>query len=221
MTQFLDIAHSLRCIVPRYAPLRDKEDYTQEALIAAWKAEKSFKAGRGAGIRTYTAKCISSALLRYKENKGLVHIPNHVHVKWRRIAKAFKRLTTEGVPVTVDNLSEDTGYEREEVMRIMEWFQPVTSLDLPADMPGGGVVKKLASDEDQHELKIGVAQLLELAELTELESLVIKMSYWEDMPQTQIAQTLECSPVTIRRKRLSALAKLRKFEEFKVYLEGL
>lgn len=135
-------------------------------------------------------------------------------------AKAFRAREAlekqKGTEPTMEEIAQETGISREDLAMAMEAVSEVESLSQTIYSGDGTPVllgDRLADREDHNEALLNrmlLAQLLEL--LSEDEQEVIRLRYFEEQTQVQVAKRLGMTQVQVSRAEKRILKKLREAE---------
>jgi RNA polymerase primary sigma factor len=108
-------------------------DLIQEGVTGLIRASEKFDWRRGFKFSTYATAWIRQAMQRALSNTSkTIRIPVHIEQRQRNLGKAERELTVKlGREPTEDELAREAELEVDEVVRLRELTQAVTSLDQP------------------------------------------------------------------------------------------
>lgn len=123
----------------------DFEDIVSYGNIGLMRAAKRFKKGCGAKFSTHASWWIKQAIKRYLDSKDMIRIPSAYNQKFKR----FHRIKSDfelinGREPTDDEMSEITGYSKNDIKKIKSIHNRVESLD--AIVGEGGSLHNVISD---------------------------------------------------------------------------
>lgn len=192
------------------------DDLEQVAGLALVKAVDRFDPDRGRPFTAFAVPTILGELKRYfRDHAWSVRVPRYLQERRAMVSQAIETLTgTNGQPPTISEIAETLGLTADEVLeaeRAGEAFEAV-SLDQP-----------LAQDDDQQTLseKLGtvepgfsfteysVASEAALEKLSIRDRAILKMRFFDDMTQTEIAGEVGISQMQVSRILRDALRLLR------------
>lgn len=119
----------------------------------------------------------------------------------------------KGMEPTMEEISEETGISKEDLVLAMEAVAEVESFSQTVYSGDGTPVllgDRLPDEQDRNEELLNrmlLAQLLELLE--EQEQKIIRLRYFEDRTQVQVAEQLGMTQVQVSRAEKRILKKLR------------
>lgn len=218
----------------------ETEDLFQIGTIGLMKAIDKFDLSFQVKFSTYAVPLISGEIKRFLRDDGMVKVSRSLKENaWKvnRVIEQKKR--EEGRDVTLQELVKETGLSEEEIVMAMEANIHVESIyksiyqsdgneiylvdqvvaaglgnGMGVDV-GNGRDKKVnfsGAVEDREKEKVLNHMLLEqlIDDLTESERNLIKMRYFENMTQVQVAKILGISQVQVSRTEKKILQGMRK-----------
>ena len=131
-----------------------------------------------------------------------------------KVQKAREKLQASlGREPTLQEISEMTGFPREEIVMALEANGEVESLNKTYASGGEKEVslgERLPQDKDNHEVLLNHLLLEQLmAELGEMERNLIELRYFGDKTQVQVAKELNISQVQVSRLEKRILLRMR------------
>ena len=193
----------------------DLEDLFQIGSIGLMKAVDKFDTSFEVKFSTYAVPMITGEIKRFLRDDGMIKVSRSLKENGARIKQARERLQAEhGRDITLQELAEETGIEREEIVMALEANGEVESIDksyAPENGKESCLADRLPQEKDSHEVLINhmlLEQLLE--ELGAEERQLIKMRYFEERTQMQVAKELGISQVQVSRMEKKILLSMRK-----------
>ena len=195
------------------------DDLVQVASVGLLKAVDRFDPGRGVEFSTYATHTIVGELKRHFRDKGwAVRAPRRMQELYLRIGKIISTASQElGRSPTVAELAKEAEVTEEEVLEALEAGQAYrfASLDAPGggggdDDEGDGMSAQLGQDEPglaDAERRATMDPLL--ATLPEREQMILRLRFYDDLTQSEIAERLGISQMHVSRLLSRSLAKLR------------
>ncbi len=191
------------------------EDLFQIGSIGLMKAIDKFDTSFEVKFSTYAVPMITGEIKRFLRDDGLIKVSRNIKENGAKIKQARERLQAErGRDITLQELSEETGMERTEIVMALEANGEVESI-YKTYAPENGketcLVDRLPQEKDSHEVLIN-HMLLEqlLKELKQEERQLIQMRYFEECTQMQVAEKLGISQVQVSRMEKKILLSMRK-----------
>ena len=191
------------------------EDLFQIGSIGLMKAIDKFDTFFEVKFSTYAVPMITGEIKRFLRDDGLIKVSRSIKENGAKIKQARERLQAErGRDITLQELSEETGMERAEIVMALEANGEVESI-YKTYAPENGketcLVDRLPQEKDSHEVLIN-HMLLEqlLKELKQEERQLIQMRYFEECTQMQVAEKLGISQVQVSRMEKKILLSMRK-----------
>lgn len=197
----------------------DREELFQTGCIGLIKAIEKFDLSLQLAFSTYAVPMIMGEIRRFLRDDGMVKVSRTLKENGYKISKARELLTNElGREPSLLEIEALTELSREEIVLAMEAnrevesiYQPVAGTDgdeiLLVDQLGnsGSIYEEPEKEAVLNELV--VAQLL--ATLDEKEQQVIRLRYFENKTQCEVAEVLGMSQVQISRLERKILMRLR------------
>ena len=195
------------------------DDLIQVASIGLVKAVDRFDPERAVEFSTYATHTIVGELKRHFRDKGwAVRAPRRMQELYLRIGKIISTASQElGRSPTVAEIAKEAEVTEEEVLEALEAGQAYrfASLDAPGgggndDDEGEGLSAQLGQDEPglaDAERRATMDPLL--ATLPEREQLILRLRFYDDLTQSEIADRLGISQMHVSRLLSRSLAKLR------------
>lgn len=218
-----------RQLVERYLPLarhlarryrRDNvafEDLVQVASVGLVKAVDGFDPARGMAFSTYAVPTIAGELKRHFRNAGWgIHLPRATQERVLQLRVITSSLSDElgrsPTPNEVADRSEMTPEEAAEAMEAMvaARLTPLDGLADGGDGNGAHDGRSLGLEEAGFSLvedRDAVARAM--AAITERERLVLRLRFWDELTQSQIAERLGISQMQVSRVIRRTLERLR------------
>ena len=176
------------------------------------EAVETFDETRGLQFSTYATPTITGKLKNYfRDHARLVKVPrrlSEVNLEIRRFAEDY--LSRYGKMPSVKEIATALSYEEEEIVQALEAGNTV-SIDAQTGEDGGRTLgDTLPMEEDgfaRFELKETLAAAM--ADLSPLEKALVECRFVEELSQTETAERLDVSQMTVSRMERKILAKLR------------
>ena len=217
----------------------EAEDLFQIGTIGLMKAIDKFDLSFQVKFSTYAVPLISGEIKRFLRDDGMVKVSRSLKENGWKINRVMEQKKREaGQDVTMQELMKETGLSEEEIVMAMEANIHVESIyksiyqsdgseiylvDQVVAGNGGGVGVEAGNVRDRKVTLSGTAEdrekeiilnhmLLEqlLKELGDSERNLIKMRYFENMTQVQVARILGISQVQVSRTEKKILMGMRK-----------
>lgn len=209
-------------IVKRFAGRGyDMEDLFQTGTIGLIKAIDKFDLSYDVRFSTYAVPMISGEIKRFLRDDGPVKVSRTLKENGWKVRQAAERLAhRHGREATLEEIAQETGISREDVVMAMEANGEVESIYKTIYQSDGNeirLVDKVASqtqspdygDEEKEKLlnHMLLQQLLE--GLDETERKLIRLRYFEEKTQSEVAAVLGISQVQVSRMEKKILLRLR------------
>jgi RNA polymerase sporulation-specific sigma factor len=202
-------------IVRRFANRgHEMEDLFQIGSIGLIKAIDKFDYSYEVKFSTYAVPMITGEIKRFLRDDGMIKVSRTLKESAAKIRAYRERYgNMYGREPTVEETSKELSITREEILMALETGAEVESLYKTIYQGDGSpiyLIDKLAETKDESENMIDRLALKEIiATLDEREQEIIKLRYFKDRTQTDIAKELGISQVQVSRmeKRILKILK--------------
>ncbi len=188
------------------------EDLVQVGMIGLVHAIRRYDVDRGWRFSTFAYQTIRGEIQRYFRDKSWsVSVPRQMKELSLKVFAIESSLALKlGCSPTPAQIAQEAGISEESVFEAMELgsaYHPMNILD--DALPEGGFTQPGLSPGLQ-EMDSGIYWEHILAFLSENEAEVIRLRFWESLPQSEVALKLGTSQMNVSRLQRQALVKLRK-----------
>ncbi len=209
-------------IVRRFAGRgQDPEDLFQIGSIGLIKAIDKFDLSFEVRFSTYAVPLISGEIKRFLRDDGPVKVSRTIKENGWKIRQASERITHQnGRDATLEEIAAETGISREDIVMAMEANVEVESIYRTISQSDGNEVplldrvaaeqaKEPYADPEKDRLldHLFLKQLLD--SLEEAERRLIRMRYFENRTQVEVAGILGVSQVQVSRMEKRVLLRMR------------
>ena len=193
------------------------EDLVQVARVGLLNAVNRFDADNGADFLAFAVPTMMGEVRRHFRDHGWsVKVPRRLKELNSQLRRSREALSQQlGRAPTASEIAADLGIDREEVVQAQIASSAYSTLS--SDAPAG------AGDDDSRsvthtlgDLDANLDKVLDvetvrplLAELPERDQMVLKLRFFDNMTQTQIAERLGISQMHVSRLLARSLARLR------------
>lgn len=200
----------------------DLEELYQIGCIGLLKACDRFESRYGVQFSTYAVPLIAGEIKRFLRDNGAIKVSRILKQNGYQIGKAKEAwLHKYGREATLDELADYTGLCVEDIVMATEANREVESIQQTICGKDGtqvSLVERLV-DEAQSEVaaenimnRILVGQAME--KLGEMEQELIRLRFFEDRTQTEVAKVLGISQVQVSRLEKKILIQMRQNLDF-------
>jgi RNA polymerase sigma-B factor len=210
--EYRDLARSLaRRYRGRGEPVDDLE---QVALLGLVKAVERFDPERGIAFPNFAVPTIQGELKRHFRSQWIVRVPRSLQERVLDLGRAIDELTNvHGRSPTLSELAAVMGDSEEVLLEAMEARLAYSAVALePPDTSGSGDSSNTALGREDSQLGAVERDLLVNALLRRLgprEQLIIRLRFFEEMTQSEIAARVGLSQMQVSRLIRHSLAHLR------------
>ena len=199
----------------------DLEELYQIGCIGLLKACDRFESRYGVQFSTYAVPLIAGEIKRFLRDNGAIKVSRILKQNGYQISKAKEALLHKyGREATLDELADYTGLCVEDIVMATEANREVESIQQTICGKDGtqvSLVERLV-DEAQSEVaaenimnRILVGQAME--KLGEMEQELIRLRFFEDKTQTEVAKVLGISQVQVSRLEKKILIQMRQNQD--------
>lgn len=192
----------------------EAEDLFQIGSIGLMKAIDKFDLSFDVKFSTYAVPMISGEIKRFLRDDGMVKVSRTLKENgWKAKQAAERIFHDKGREATLEEIAEETGLSREEIVMAMEANIEVESIYKSVYQSDGNeiyLVDRLPEKKDDNE-KLLNHMLLEqlIGELGETERTIIMLRYFQDKTQVEVAKRLGISQVQVSRMEKKILIRMR------------
>jgi len=192
----------------------EMEDLFQIGSIGLIKAIDKFDSSYDVKFSTYAVPMITGEIKRFLRDDGMIKVSRSLKENATKI-RAFREKYSNlyGREPTIEEIEEELKIEKDEILMALETGAEIESLYKTIYQSDGSpiyLIDKLAQSKDESENMIDKLALREvIASLDEREQEIIKLRYFNDRTQTDIAKELGISQVQVSRmeKRILKILK--------------
>lgn len=195
----------------------DLEEIYQIGCIGLLKAIDRFDAAYEVKFSTYAVPLITGEIKRFLRDNGMIKVSRILKQNGYRISQAREKLSYQlGRDATISELAEETELSEEEILTAIEANREIESIYQPAfgsDDSDVYLVDKLSNEElnqritDESMNRVMLEQAF--VTLNDRERSLIRMRYFEDRTQNEVAATLGISQVQVSRMEKKLLLTMR------------
>ncbi|HHY33622.1 MAG TPA: SigB/SigF/SigG family RNA polymerase sigma factor [Firmicutes bacterium] len=190
----------------------DPEDLFQVGCLGLLHAADRFDPSLGVRFSTYAVPVIMGEIRRHLRDTGAVRVGRSLRERAARVEAARERLRASfGREPTVEEVATETGLSREEVAETREAFQPVLSLsEAVSEESPGPLEEQIATGESFADEKVeSIALEQAMTRLNPSERAVLKLRFFDEMKQVEVARALGISQPQVSKIEQRALRRLR------------
>ena len=203
-------------IIQRFTGRKENlDDLFQVGCIGLVKAVDNFNIDMDVKFSTYAVPMIIGEIRRYLRDNNSIRISRSIRDLAYRALQAREALMLErdGEP-TADEIAERLGERRESVVRAMEAIADPISLYDPVYSESGDsiyVMDQISDPTDNDALWLDNIALRDaMAKLSDREQRIIRMRFYQNKTQMEIASEIGISQAQVSRLEKGALDRIRK-----------
>lgn len=187
----------------------DYDDLYGYGCIGLIKAVDRFDASYGVAFSTYAVPLIIGEIRRFLREDGIVHVSRTIRENASKVAGVIDLANSRGASVSMDEICEETGLDRQEAVLAFHALAPVKSLTEPLAGDGELLLQDMLGTDEGGKIDDALALKQALDSLDPDERTLIVRRYYERHTQMSIAGDLGLSQVQISRMEKKVLKKLR------------
>ena len=202
-------------IVRRFAGRgHEMEDLIQIGSIGLIKAIDKFNSAFDVKFSTYAVPMIAGEIKRFLRDDGMIKVSRSLKETAGKAYMAKEALEKKyGREPTLEEISEEIGAAREDIVLAMESAAEVESLHKTIYQGDGNAISLMDKLEEQgnpnEELLNHMVLNDVIQTLHEEERILIRLRYFEDKTQMEVARALGMSQVQVSRYEKKILKKMR------------
>ncbi len=192
----------------------EMEDLIQIGSIGLMKAIDKFNMDFEVKFSTYAVPMIAGEIKRFLRDDGMIKVSRSLKETAGKAYMMREELEKKyGREPTLEEISEQIGVDREDIILAMESVSEVESLSKTIYQGDGNAISlmdKLEEKKNRNDELLDHMLLNELLKgLSGQERTLIRMRYFEEKTQVEIAKKFEMSQVQVSRMEKKILQKLR------------
>lgn len=192
----------------------EMEDLIQIGSIGLLKAIDKFDLSYDVRFSTYAVPMIAGEIKRFLRDDGMIKVSRSLKEMAVKVCMTREKLEKDyGREPTLEEVSEEIGATREEIVMAMESASEVESLHKTIYQGDGNAISLMDGIKEE---KDASEELLDhmllnslLGTLEEKERDLLRLRYFEDLTQVQVAKQLDMTQVQVSRMEKKILGKLR------------
>lgn len=206
------------CIVRRFVNRgAEMEDLYQLGSIGMLKAVNNFNPDFGVKFSTYAVPMIMGEIKRFLRDDGIIKISRSVKELSVKINQLKQELSKAGSrEPSINELAEKLNVTSEEIIVALEAGMEIESLNTvvyQGDNSEITLMDKIPQESRDNQLVENIDLKNALLQLEDRERKIIKLRYFQDKTQAQVAEIIGVSQVQISRIEKKVLGYMRKLVE--------
>ena len=204
------------CVVKRfYGRGTDAEDLFQIGSIGLLKAIDKFDLSYDVKFSTYAVPMISGEIKRFLRDDGMIKVSRSLkELAYKSVQAREKLMDRLGREPTLEELADETGAEKEELVQAMEAGGEVESLYRPIHQKEGSEIRLLDRIEEREQREERILDTMVLKQLLETldakERQLIYLRYFADRTQSDVGRIMGISQVQVSRMEKRIIEELRR-----------
>lgn len=198
----------------------DYDDLYQVGAIALVSAVERFDPSRGYEFRSFATPTILGEIKKYfRDKEWSLKVPRRMKEIAGKVQETKDKLTSElGRVPSVDEVSEATGFTPEQIMQAVESAKAYGTYSLESagaasdDDEAGSILEKYIGFEDTGYERIELGEIINsvLSNFSDTYRYIFKQRFIENKSQSDIAQKLGVSQMTISRSEKAIVESFKK-----------
>ncbi|GAB6875883.1 RNA polymerase sporulation sigma factor SigG [Thermaerobacter litoralis] len=192
------------------------DDLFQVGCIGLMKAIDNFDLDQNVRFSTYAVPMIIGEIRRYLRDNTPIRVSRSLRDVAYKALQVRDQLThRHGREPTLEEIAQELGLPREEVVHALDAIQDPVSLFEPIYQDGGDpiyVVDQVSDDKQRDEQWLETIAVREaMARLDEREQLIITKRFYQGKTQMEVANEIGISQAQVSRLEKAALQRMRKY----------
>ena len=200
----------------------DLEELYQIGCIGLLKACDRFESRYGVQFSTYAVPLIAGEIKRFLRDNGAIKVSRILKQNGYQISKAKEALLHKyGREATLDELADYTGLCVEDIVMATEANREVESIQQTICGKDGTQVSLVERLVDEAQSEVAAENIMNrtlvgkaMEKLGEMEQELIRLRFFEDRTQTEVAKVLGISQVQVSRLEKKILIQMRQNLDF-------
>ena len=190
------------------------DDLYQIGCIGLMKCIDKFDLSYDVKFSTYAVPMIAGEIKRYLRDDGIIKVSRSLKEIAYKVGRVREQImNSTGIEPGIEDISKILNIEVEEIVASLEANVDVESINKTLYQNDGNEIcieDKLADARDEHEQVLNRVVINELlSELKDVESKIIKLRYFDNKTQSEIADEIGISQVQVSRMEKKILQKMR------------
>lgn len=190
------------------------EDLYQIGCIGLMKCIDKFDLSFDVKFSTYAVPMISGEIKRFLRDDGMIKVSRTLKETAYKVKKAREEIVNRtGIEPKLEEISDLLEIDMEEIVASLDANVEVESIHKTIYQNDGNaiyLIDKIADVEDENETLLDHLVVEELmGQLEDTEEKIIKLRYFENKTQTEIAKEIGISQVQVSRMEKKILLKMR------------
>lgn len=203
----------IKSIVKRYGNIHvEYEDLMQLGAMGLVKAINNFDSKYNVKFSTYAVPMIAGEIKRFIRDDGAIKVSRALKTLSLKLHQYIDDyVQNKGEEPKIEHLAQFFGVDKQEIVYALDSNKYPLSLYEKFDEDGTGcIIDKLPAKGSSDDLIDNILLKKLLAELPEREKTIIKLRYYKDMTQSEIARLMGVSQVQISRIESKVISQMRK-----------
>lgn len=187
------------------------DDLVQVAMMGLIKAHDRFDPDRGFAFSSFAVPTITGELKRhFRDKTWAVRVPRHVQELRSAVGTATETLSQQlSRQPTTKEIADHLGVTIEEVTQGVQAINAykASSLHATDDSLNSKLIGRSVANDESLAQSVSLRQAI--AQLPERDQTIVRLSFWENKTQEEIAQKIGCSQMHVSRILRKAFAKLK------------
>ena len=194
----------------------DAEDLIQIGYIGLIKAARRFEPERGLKFSTYAVPMIIGEIRRYLRDNNAIRVSRSLRdTAYKALSMREAYMRTHLKEPTVEEIAEEIGIGKEEIVYALDAIQSPMSLYEPVYSEGGDTLYVMDQLSDKKNREDNWVQDLALQDaisrLGERERHIINLRFFEGKTQMEVAEEIGISQAQVSRLEKSALRTMKNY----------
>ena len=192
------------------------DDLFQIGCVGLMKAIDNFDTTLNVKFSTYAVPMIIGEIRRYLRDNNSIRVSRSLRdTAYKAIYARENYMKTHLKEPTLNEIAEETGIEKEEIVYALDAIQSPVSLYEPVYTEGGDTLYVMDQISDKKNREDNWIEELSLSDamdhLNERENYILRLRFFEGKTQMEVAQMIGISQAQVSRLEKNALHVMKKF----------